>query len=519
MRLLGLFLVGCLAIILVYGDGVAKPPPPRPQITIYRASPLKFPIPYGYGLRIEYSIDLKLDEAPWRKAESVTTQYSPDGQTWYTDEAARSPSYRWDNIHGDIVCGPTRYNLRSGHTYTLRVILNWRDASSRLHLTYSNQVLATVEDYSELYIEETIAEKFKPVVHRHPDELQPEGLVDVDKVLWASRRVYNILGQQYPGNRISKYSAFHWRYGYQWDSWGNGQGSAHYRWDLDDAERHREEIPGERPLYYHVYSKGSYYYVQYWCFMTMNDTRDQTNECTWHEGDFEHVAIEVERAGDRFVPRRVNFYKHEGGRQFPASECWWGSYATGHAMELPPQQGYDEAHTHLHVWIARNAHASYNLGEPLYEINAAGDVYTDDVDYDPDPWTGLYNTFFTYDYLVNMGEIKRSPDTDGDGYINAHGWEWFDHWDHVSAWRDLQWLPFRGRLGTYWCKKPDGTIATWVLLFKNICTPSPKSPAWSGLDWTTFSDNVDCGGFGNRDRTGVDFKWRNPYTGEVVCNP
>lgn len=39
------------------------------------------------------------------------------------------------------------------------------------------------------------------------------------------------------------------------------------------------------------------------------------------------------------------------------------------------------------------------------------------------------------------------------------------------------------------------------------------------LDRIGFSDNVDCGGFGNRDRMAVDYKWRDPYTGEVVCNP
>ncbi len=138
--------------------------------------------------------------------------------------------------------------------------------------------------------------------------------------------------RQHPDGEITKYSDFHWRYGYQWDSWGYGQGSAYYRWDMDNAELYKDEVPGERPLYYHVYKDGSYYYVQYWYFMAMNDIRDQTNEHTWHEGDFEHVAIEVENVGGGFVPRRVNFYKHEGGRQFLASECWWGSYASGHII-------------------------------------------------------------------------------------------------------------------------------------------------------------------------------------------
>jgi hypothetical protein len=233
MRTCGIFLIGCLAVAVVCGDGLAKPPPPRPKIVIYKAYPQKFPIPYGYGLRVEYAIDLKLREAPWRKAESVTTQYSPDGRMWYTDEVARSPSYRWDNIHGHIPCGPTTYNLKSGQTYTLRAILNWRDASGGLHKTYSNPVRARVGDYAELCVEEAIAEKFKPVLHRHPDDLQPEGLVNVDNLRWASRKVVNIRGRQYPDGEITKYSDFHWRYSYKWDTWGYGQGSAYYRWDMD----------------------------------------------------------------------------------------------------------------------------------------------------------------------------------------------------------------------------------------------------------------------------------------------
>ncbi len=91
MKVRSVVLIGCLAATLVCGDGLAKPPPPRPKIVIFKAYPQKFPIPYGYGLRIEYFTDLKLQNAPWRKAESVTTQYSPDGRTWYTDETARSP--------------------------------------------------------------------------------------------------------------------------------------------------------------------------------------------------------------------------------------------------------------------------------------------------------------------------------------------------------------------------------------------------------------------------------------------
>lgn len=80
-----------IAICINGGLVYAKPPPPHPEIFIFRAYPQEFSVPYGHGLTMEYYYDLKLDDAPWRKAVSITTQYSPDGTTWYTDEEARSP--------------------------------------------------------------------------------------------------------------------------------------------------------------------------------------------------------------------------------------------------------------------------------------------------------------------------------------------------------------------------------------------------------------------------------------------
>ena len=115
----------------------------KTSITIDKAYPYAFPDPYGFGLRMEYRITL----AKGCEAVSVTTQYSPDGGvTWYTDESSRSPTYNWDNIHGDIECGSARYNLESNHTYTLRAILNYR-ASGALYHKDSNRMTATVDNY------------------------------------------------------------------------------------------------------------------------------------------------------------------------------------------------------------------------------------------------------------------------------------------------------------------------------------------------------------------------------------
>jgi hypothetical protein len=142
---------------------------PLPEIHISNIQAKVFPIPYGYGLSFDYAFS-NLDDAE-RIADYVTTQYSPDGGiTWYTDEAQRSPEYRWDNIHGDITCGLASYNLKSKHTYTLRVILTWHDDRGT-HQTFSDPVDAITAEYDcqDLDkdqvpdpLEKDLAEKFFP---------------------------------------------------------------------------------------------------------------------------------------------------------------------------------------------------------------------------------------------------------------------------------------------------------------------------------------------------------------------
>jgi hypothetical protein len=148
-KLISVCSIAFMFLLAVFGPSslvFAKPPPPHPEIFIYRAYPQAFPVPYGYGLTMEYYYDLKIDEAPWRKAVSITTQVSPDGTTWYTDEEDRSPGFRWDNIHGSIVCGPTSYNLISNHPYALRVVLNYDDGGI-IRQRHSNIYQATVPEY------------------------------------------------------------------------------------------------------------------------------------------------------------------------------------------------------------------------------------------------------------------------------------------------------------------------------------------------------------------------------------
>jgi hypothetical protein len=143
--------------------------PALPEIHIFNIQAKTFPIPYGYGLTLEYEFS-NLDNTE-RIADYVTTQYSPDGgATWYTDEAQRSPEFRWDNIHGDLVCGQAVHNLHSGHTYMLRIILIWHDHSGS-HQTFSDPVEATTAEYDcqDLDkdqvpdpLEQALAEKFFP---------------------------------------------------------------------------------------------------------------------------------------------------------------------------------------------------------------------------------------------------------------------------------------------------------------------------------------------------------------------
>jgi hypothetical protein len=143
---------------------------PQPDITLVNAQANTFPLPYGYGLRIEYEFS-NIDGLPDRTADYVTTQYSPDGgSTWYTDEAQRSPEYRWDNIHGDLSCGLATHNLASGQTYTLRTILTWHDAGGTYE-AISDTVDANVAEYDCLDLdrdqvpdplEQALAEKFFP---------------------------------------------------------------------------------------------------------------------------------------------------------------------------------------------------------------------------------------------------------------------------------------------------------------------------------------------------------------------
>ena len=178
----------------------------------------------------------------------------------------------------------------------------------------------------------------------------------------------------------------------------------------------------------------------------MNDIREQTPsffEC-FHESDWEHVSVRLNKIGDVFTPDNVNFYTHDGGKTYSANDCWWSSSNVTSYSNI--QQGYDESHTHLHIWLAANAHASYNryslvlrsmgralIGFPLID-------YVDRLDYNPSG----YDLYFPYDQLINLGEVSKKftvkcPDS---GY-------WLEFHSYPISTQSKHWLAYRGKLGDF----------------------------------------------------------------------
>lgn len=338
-------------------------------------------------------------------------------------------------------------------------------------------------------LELQLAEKFSPVLHRHSWEKQ-QGLSKVDWMLTgkATLKAYNIRAQTVYSSTISDPSELHVYQGSgDRDSFGEGEIWTEWRLNFDDTYRHQGAPVGQRPLYYHVYKQGSYYFVQYWLFFNMNDESEQTDNHSWHEGDFEHVSIKV---NSTFNPVAINFYRHEGGRTVSPSNCWWSS--TNNRTYSGITQGYSSSRTHLHVWIAANAHAAYNRYHEVYHligtgpdefcINLEDENYIDNVDYSPSG----HDLYFQYDYLEKLGEIKLS--------YEAHGYTWFSHYDPLKT-SSKSWLCFVGRFGQHWVE---------VCFGQPVGTNSPLSPIFdlSGKpshEWKSFTENYSIDGFGNPD--------------------
>lgn len=372
--------------------------------------------------------------------------------------------------------------------------------------------------------ENDIAERFRPVLHKHSHDLQ-KGLYNIDLLLddradlCVERRevvLDPLISEHLPagpefsgGTRIAPKPIFvthrkKWRLGASQDDRpadlrmagletgvhaikrpdGTGIFYSPFRWaydsyrridlspdewliDIDDSltfEGHAGAPEGRRPVYFHLYPANGHLYLQYWYFFTMNDNREETKNRVWHEGDWEHVAIKLIKNGGDVIPQAVDFHIHETGIARSAEDCWWSETAAPTYDGL--RKGFDARHTHLHVWLAANAHGSYNRYDPVYDLEIRAflgtemERWTDNLDYDP---SGR-DEYFPYDLLENMGEAEERSDL-----ILPKG-------------SSKPWIAFQGHFGRY-----------WQALF--VSTPSP-GPLASSRAFYSFHEPAESDRWG-----------------------
>ncbi len=329
-------------------------------------------------------------------------------------------------------------------------------------------------------VEVILAEKFSPVFHKHSWDLQPNlanfDLFIEDYGTSLTIDLFDLNGYPVPTYQVYDEvdpSPLHLRGGFdgiiRYDSFGKYYDGL-WRLDIPDGLRHTGAPVGNRPVYYHIYKEGDFVYLQYWIFLYMNDLRyyNQTDWGMWHEGDWEHVTIKLT---SNYVPQKVNFYGHYGGYTRNASQCWWSS--TNSLTYSGVQQGYDAQHTHLHVWVAANAHALYNRYDQVYRArNSITNAveYVDNVDYN----SSGYNLYFPYNYLDNLGDLITCTNCE------VHGITWIFHKSPDVFGKS--WLPFQGRVGKYY------TTVPMLQMY------SPWMPA-KRTGWKSFTENEDE--FGN----------------------
>ncbi len=217
----------------------------------------------------------------------------------------------------------------------------------------------------------------------------------------------------------------------------------------------------------------------------MNDVKDQTETSNFHETDWEHVTIQIEKTGVEYTPKYVNFYVHEGGHTVSAQDCWWSFTASNSYSGV--DKGYGEGRSHLHVWLAANAHASYNRLDNVYKFDLNGQTfeqYVDNVDY----YSSGYDLYFEYDYLEKLGEIELNN--------SAHGHTYLAH--YIPKKNSKYWLAYFGRMGGQW----------WNNSF--LATPGPLMPPYdrgSGKshEYYIFSFNLSVDGFGNEQGANIPY--------------
>jgi len=328
------------------------------------------------------------------------------------------------------------------------------------------------QDYVSDPLEIQLAEKFKPVLHRHPNDRQVN-LENIESLMINSGTLkgWNLGGtlvynSDIPPLHIVEYNEEGWIFK---NSYGWGSEMPSYKlWRIDfnitKSTSYNGASAGNRPLYYHIFKHENNYYVQYWYFFTMNDVRGDTENDTWHEGDWEHVTIKLDNS---LSPVAVNFYQHYGGHTKYPSACWWSS--TNYTSSTPIQ-GYSDSRSHLHVWISKNGHASYNKNDLVYRMQVnvnipflGGEDFTDQCDYETN------QSYYEYDFMEKLGEIEYSE-----------GW-----YGYFPKGNSKYWLPFVGYVGDYY----------WNFVVGQG-TYSPRMPAFR-RGYYSFTFNNSLYGFGN----------------------
>jgi len=239
----------------------------------------------------------------------------------------------------------------------------------------------------------------------------------------------------------------------------------------------------------------------------MNDIQNQTNNDTWHEGDWEHISIRLTKNGETFTPDGINLYQHEGGH---TKYHYEGKWSASHTNVSNVRDGWDSSHEHPVIFIASNSHASYFYGDDVYHnsidppLSEYDDEIQDEVDYD---LSGSI-AYFEYDYLEKLGEMRIAY------------YEYFHntlYWRHATAYpNSKEWLGFPGRCGKCWGWHVD-SIADFGLNFvtalysvkeifglgdanPHVQTPAPFIPSFNN-EYYSFTNDIN--GFGNEN---VDYQ-------------
>ncbi|MCC7143439.1 MAG: hypothetical protein IT349_15180 [Candidatus Eisenbacteria bacterium] len=323
--------------------------------------------------------------------------------------------------------------------------------------------------------EQRIAERFAPVLHRHRLNERQKDLGDVDWTLatGTTMTVTDLLGRSPYHQRPVPPLHVHDETAGSWDSFGADVGPTMY-WLLDlPGSIHNEGAPiGLRSIYYHVFPLGAGAVVQYWFWFNANDHRANHDPeiDAFHEGDWEYVALYIERSPTGWHPVQVNFQMHQGGESVPASECWWSPTAAANYSQV--QQGYTADTTHLHVWFAANTHGTYNRFAPRYKLYVNGfdgcyGRHIDAVDYNIANSTRGPHGFFEYDRLVQLGEVWAVSE--------AHGEHWAFHLEGDGP----EFLRFVGRFGESECIEHPECLEPCSNPFFKAYSLAPRSPAIS----------------------------------------